>query len=202
MTEQITHYHVPKGETFAEAIQKIRATGKGYAELRVGDFTLARAQGPVRPCGDCYACCVMPGIDILKKHPMQTCKNLEQHRCKIYASRPDVCSRFYCSWTMGNFAEEDQPQKSGFIVGIYEHKDLLLASILVDSKKADMKRVWAIFCELAEVFPVVQIVFDDKGIFVLRDGQLHRGKVLKRPRGDYESTIYELEDQPLPIVAR
>jgi hypothetical protein len=201
MPPEIVRGRVEKGQSFAAVVEKILAAGAGYAEVRVGDnFTIAKADGPVRSCGDCYACCVMPGIDVLKKHPMQACRNLEQHRCRIYASRPDACSRFYCSWTLGNFAEEDQPQKIGAVVGIYEFDGDVLASILVDSKKADTKRIWAIFCELAALFPQVQVIVDDRRILVLRDGQLRRGGIIKpRPRGDYESTTYRLEGEPIEV---
>jgi Fe-S-cluster containining protein len=123
--------------------------------------------------------------------------HLDRHRCSIYPTRPHACQTFYCSWAFGNFEESDQPSKIGVVVGIFPHQGVLLAGMMVDSKKADMRRAWQIFAELALLFPHVQMVIDDEVIYVLRAGDIkpRKGKIMPRPRGDYEGTHYVLEDR-------
>jgi len=193
---ELIEHVVQPGETFRDALEQLKAHGEAFSEVRVGEITVGRNDGPPRACNSCNACCVLPGINHFKKLPHRPCQHLNQRKrkCGIYATRPGVCEEYYCLWIMGNFETDDRPDKIGAVVGAFDHNGAL-ASIQVDSKAANWPRIEAIFRQLCGSFPRVQIVVDDKTIVIAEAGKgLRRGRILPRPSGDYESTIYELEE--------
>lgn len=86
-----------------------------------------------RECGDCNLCCKYTGINELKKHRGIMCKNLIEHKCTIYQDRPKACSTFYCGWRLGMFAEDERPDKMGFLVAFKPVEE-------------DPSQVWAMIC--------------------------------------------------------
>lgn len=79
----------------------------------------------LRPCGDCFACCVWLGFNDppINKHSGQSCKMLDgrdpERRCTIYKSRPETCVKYVCAWKVGIGADDQRPNQSGLLVTFY-----------------------------------------------------------------------------------
>jgi hypothetical protein len=69
-------------------------------------------------CGACRACCTLLSIDEMGKKAHEPCGSLCKEGCGIYETRPDVCRRFQCCWSMGIGPSklEDRPDRSGVLL--------------------------------------------------------------------------------------
>jgi len=54
-----------------------------------------------RECGPCSACCYVIGVHELEKGTYETCANVCEAGCGIYAERPGSCRTFECQWLRG-----------------------------------------------------------------------------------------------------
>jgi hypothetical protein len=200
MTEIVEH-EIQPGQSLGDVIERlVEEHGGGFSELRIGATVIGISEQQMRPCGGCSFCCQTLGVVALKKYPRQTCKHLEQHRCKIYENRPTACQTFNCVWKKGNWSEEWRPDKIGCVVEIYEAPEEpghLYAVMNIDRKTADAAAINAMLTLLCQDFPEVRQIIDDKQILVVRHGQARIGKMLKRERGQYEEARYVLADAPL-----
>jgi hypothetical protein len=69
-----------------------------------------------RSCGSCTLCCKTYAILELKKPAGCWCPNaVKGGGCSIYVSRPRECAKFYCTWILGWFDENDRPDKIGVV---------------------------------------------------------------------------------------
>ena len=69
-----------------------------------------------RECGDCIACCVIPGIDTpgLVKPEGVMCPHCTGRGCGVYGRRPDVCRTFHCAYRrIRSMPLETRPDKLG-----------------------------------------------------------------------------------------
>src|SRR4051812_44612489 len=72
-----------------------------------------------RACGDCTACCIVPGIDTqeIQKRTGAVCRNCSSAGCAIYQARPKACRDFFCAWMQDTtLPEEWRPDRSGVFV--------------------------------------------------------------------------------------
>lgn len=72
-----------------------------------------------RECGECFACCTIPGIDSdgLRKPAGVKCGHCAGQGCSIYASRPQACREFYCEWRYQTLLSDDwRPDRSGVMI--------------------------------------------------------------------------------------
>lgn len=78
---------------------------------------------PVRSCGACTACCKpLEAYDgTFHKPAGEWCKYCDISKgCKIYETRPGVCSGFRCQWLMGFGEDTDRPDKTRIIVDFHK----------------------------------------------------------------------------------
>jgi Fe-S-cluster containining protein len=79
---------------------------------------------PIRNCGLCNACCVIPEIREKKvnKLPYMPCEFLKEQKCSIYDSpeRPEQCKEFMCAWRVGYGNVLDNPHYNGVMASINE----------------------------------------------------------------------------------
>lgn len=68
-----------------------------------------------RSCGDCSACCVVMGVEELKKDKYKRCTHLCAKGCGIYETRPQTCKAFECLWLQGMLTSEHRPDKLGIM---------------------------------------------------------------------------------------
>jgi hypothetical protein len=79
-----------------------------------------RSEVAPRPCGECTACCIWPGIESLGKPCGQRCVHLVNLGCGVYNDRPNDskfrdCIEFDCLWKKGWSETDDRPDKLGVI---------------------------------------------------------------------------------------
>ncbi len=77
-----------------------------------------------RVCGDCQACCYATRIDELKKPAFTRCNLQCDTGCSEYASRPDECRDYKCTWLIGFGNEEARPDKLGVMFTSRSHPEL------------------------------------------------------------------------------
>ena len=83
---------------------------------------------PGRTCGDCRLCCKLLAVgkderpDDFKKPQGKWCEHCFDGGCRIYATRPEDCKTYECTWLRGVFDEDDRPDKSRVVVSL-EHGD-------------------------------------------------------------------------------
>ena len=75
---------------------------------------------PLRPCGDCTACCEgWLFSHTLDLKPGKPCQNCTKSGCAIYAERPqDPCRDFTCAWVHpeSGLPDDMRPDRCGAIV--------------------------------------------------------------------------------------
>lgn len=85
---------------------------------------------PGRECGSCNVCCVALTIDepAMQKLQGYRCKNTTaDHRCTIYATRPDTCRAFNCGWRLLKWVRQPlRPDVSGVLVRL--HREVTAAN--------------------------------------------------------------------------
>ena len=154
---------------------------------------------PDRSCGTCHACCIVLGIEALKKHTNQACRHLDgrdpTRRCTIYDRRPEACSEYVCAWREGLFEDDFSPQQVGFVVTAYEQGWTLM---VFDTKKAGGLAAGhvktAVQRILAGPAADVRIVYLQSGTIVfMTEGHIYEGKLL-RTKG-YEELKFECGDK-------
>jgi len=172
----------------------------------------------LRPCDECYACCVWLGINALKKFPGQSCRHLDGNlgpktRCAIYQTRPDSCIHYSCGWRAGLGQATDRPDKSGVLVSIYPNGDWepgqdiksIAATITlidptksgdIDDPNSNIQRLLRILIE--DGVDNIRIINKDK-ILYLTGGAIRRGEIVKRPKSpdSYESLDFVVFDPPV-----
>lgn len=91
-------------------------------------LTRKRRNPPTRSCGECHACCIVPGFDAapgeagFHKPANTPCPHLVQIGCGIYAERPPVCRRFECAWIAApNLPEALRPDRCGVLFCTNDH---------------------------------------------------------------------------------
>jgi len=73
---------------------------------------------PGRACGDCQACCIVPGIDTreAQKQTNAACRHLCSSGCSIYEARPGACRTFHCAWRqLAALDEAWRPDRCGVL---------------------------------------------------------------------------------------
>jgi hypothetical protein len=154
-----------------------------------------------RTCGTCHACCIVLGIEELKKHTNQACKHLDgrdpEHRCSIYDRRPKACSEYTCAWRQGLFEEDFSPQQVGFVATAYEQGWSLM---VFDARKAGGLAAGHVKTAVQRILMGpqidIRIAYLETGLFVfMTKGNIYQGKLL-RTRG-YEDMTFECGDKPV-----
>lgn len=51
-----------------------------------------------RDCGECAACCDLPGVPSLGKAPCTPCQHPSAAGCEVHAARPQECREYRCLW--------------------------------------------------------------------------------------------------------
>ena len=79
-----------------------------------------------RDCGTCRECCVTCPVETLEKPAFTPCSKLNPDAdacgaCTIYDQRPNECAAYECAWLVGEFGDEDRPDKSRIL---FEHTHL------------------------------------------------------------------------------
>jgi len=70
----------------------------------------------VRKCSPCSACCVVLGVNAIKKPAWERCKDQSELGCGIYSSRPKPCGDYQCKWLAGELEENERPDLVRLIV--------------------------------------------------------------------------------------
>lgn len=68
-----------------------------------------------RRCDGCEACCQTLPVEELRKPGGARCPAQTGSGCQVYALRPAGCQAFRCLWLLGQFEEEDRPDKVGAV---------------------------------------------------------------------------------------
>jgi len=68
-----------------------------------------------RACGPCASCCTAIPIDEFDKPAGVPCTHLIEGMCSIYATRPEVCRKFYCLWSYGRLEGSARPDRTGVV---------------------------------------------------------------------------------------
>ncbi len=161
-----------------------------------------------RSCGTCFSCCVEPGINELHKHSHIMCKHLDPtpgktDRCRIYARRPTACQTYQCFWRLGGLDDQSRPDKSGFLVTLYEFNNKISATLHVTNQKmagnfADHttplgKAMQFLTTQLTVPIDDLKFVYFEAKTVVHfdPDGNVYLGKLL-RPEG-YEELRFAIE---------
>ena len=156
---------------------------------------------PNRSCGTCYACCVVLGIEKLKKHTNQVCKHLDgrnpAQRCSIYEKRPTACSDYVCAWRQGLFEEDFSPQQVGFVVTVYEQGWTLM---IFDAQKAGGLAAGNVKTAVQRILEGTQvdirIAYLQSGTIVyMTKGRIYEGKLLRTK--DVENLNFECSEKPV-----
>ena len=74
---------------------------------------------PGRECGECQACCIVPGIDDpeMQKQPGVPCRHCLKGECDVYDGRPSVCRKYFCGWRkLASLDDDWRPDKSGVLI--------------------------------------------------------------------------------------
>lgn len=106
-------------------ILKAIADGE-HAELTPEEYAQLADMKAGRTCDGCAMCCKLPSIEEpeLTKPANAWCKYCDtgRARCKIYDTRPAVCSSFHCGWLLfGNFVPEHwKPSRSRMMIHMPE----------------------------------------------------------------------------------
>jgi len=78
----------------------------------------------MRDCGECNACCKLPGLPEMGKGTWEWCSHCRiggTEGCGIYDSRPSACSSFNCAWRADDtLAEHMRPDKCRMMVTVEE----------------------------------------------------------------------------------
>jgi hypothetical protein len=71
-----------------------------------------------RECGTCALCCKVVAVDALGKGPGVWCKHaVPRHGCGIYATRPEECRTFNCTWLLDErLGDHWKPERSKFVL--------------------------------------------------------------------------------------
>jgi len=69
-----------------------------------------------RVCGECQACCTTLAVADIAKPKHTRCPSQCAAGCAVYASRPESCRLYKCSWLEGYGRAADRPDKSGVIM--------------------------------------------------------------------------------------
>lgn len=76
---------------------------------------VSNLEDPSRSCGDCTACCSYYAIPELGVEMGSTCPLLSKSGsgCTIHgeAYAPPVCTTYLCLWRLGNFDDEQRPDR-------------------------------------------------------------------------------------------
>lgn len=70
----------------------------------------------MRTCGECQTCCTTISVTDIGKPKHTRCPSQCAAGCAIYASRPQSCQTYKCSWLEGHGRLADRPDKSGIIM--------------------------------------------------------------------------------------
>jgi len=100
-----------------------------------------------RTCGTCNACCIVLGVEEIKKAPGELCKHLAAKGCAIYAHRPTSCREYHCLWRAGQLDGDARPDRLGFVIDIATDKpDLIFAREVrpgaLEEKRSMLENLW------------------------------------------------------------
>ncbi len=96
-------------------------------------------EAPANGCDGCVACCVLMGVEDLKKPAGVACRHLAGAGCGIYGDRPSSCAAFVCLWlwtqrSPAPLGPEERPDRSGVILVVAKDGQL---SAHVDPARPD-----------------------------------------------------------------
>ncbi|HVU80202.1 MAG TPA: hypothetical protein VHD37_02450 [Candidatus Paceibacterota bacterium] len=74
------------------------------------------AQPSARACGGCIACCFTHEVIEKRKPPQTACQECTADGCRLYGIHPKSCRDFQCLWLMGYGADDDRPDKVGYVL--------------------------------------------------------------------------------------
>lgn len=176
----------------------------------------------LRPCGECYACCIWLGVTELKKWPGQACTKLdgasgECTRCSIYDSRPSACTSYSCAWRGGFGGDECRPDKSGILVTTYlrEHLGDIVSTVedlppvaativIIDRALSGTLEVgWlagaldALIREGIDDIRVVDYKTKPQLVIHFLRGHIYKGTVLKSEPGQFEQLAFVSHNPPI-----
>ncbi len=184
-------------------------------ELKFSYFDSADAPADIdlRPCGECYACCVWLGINELKKHAGTSCSKLDGSlgatcRCSIYDSRPQACKTYSCGWRSGLGEDFMRPDKSGILIGYYraelpDTKFPVAATIaVIDPKKAGTLAVGhlrgVIDVLITHGFDDIRIVHhESRTVIHFLNGVVRQGRLMKNEPNNFEGLKFVTYDPPI-----
>jgi Fe-S-cluster containining protein len=150
------------------------------------------SEDKLRSCGNCHACCVMPGVNVLNKPPRHACHNLDgDGKCSIYAKRPDPCVVFQCGWRLGNFSEEYRPNKIGVLVTLASRENRLAATILIDRKTLNQDAAKDIIETLIKANVYFTVIDEANNMSLYKDGKTLEGFVVQKDHEEVEMYITE-----------
>lgn len=64
----------------------------------------------INKCGECTECCTVLSVKELDKPAYKKCSKCF-NECTIYASRPQSCKRFNCTWLLSGWKKEYRPDR-------------------------------------------------------------------------------------------
>jgi hypothetical protein len=136
---------------------------KDYRPLAVLENTAAPG---ARRCEGCSVCCTVLGVEKLGKPPDCTCVHVTAAGCGIYATRPQVCRQYLCSWLLGLGQEGDRPDRSGVLVALDERdgeflidfREIKTGAILAHWPVPRVVRLVTEVTRRLRVHPVVNII--------------------------------------------
>ena len=92
-----------------------------------------------RQCEDCHVCCV--ALELPPRAAHTRCHFLNQRgQCLKYATRPRECSLYWCMWRLGQFRQEDRPDRSGVIVSVVKNSLHGIGANIVECTSEALKR--------------------------------------------------------------
>jgi len=77
---------------------------------------LPQAQPKGRSCGQCNECCTALGVPEIQKTTFHTCSHVVEHKCDIYANRPEVCRIYKCAWLQDVLPGPERPDRVGVVI--------------------------------------------------------------------------------------
>lgn len=86
---------------------------------------------PSRSCGECQACCTVLAVRNLGKPFYVRCEHQKGGRCDCYATRPEECVAYVCSYLSGGLPPEEgnRPDKLGVLFNVEIDESLAHVSL-------------------------------------------------------------------------
>jgi hypothetical protein len=170
---------------------------------------------PGRQCGDCTACCVVPGIDTsqIQKRTGSVCRHCgDGGGCAIYDARPDACRDFFCGWMqMAGLGPQWRPDRSGvFLQAItIKGREALSLMLIADALKT-VRQPWFVDFVIAQLRQGMLLVLAVPGPvgtrsakLLLNDAEMDKAAAPEQVRQllrRHVKTLLDSEFEPLPLL--